>query len=217
LPPDEQGGATSTEVRNEMSDVQMKEGNATLAIGSVRTPTECKSLVEILKTKGFSNNDISVIVPGDSPIQDPKLALDHKPGDDPADEKPRDGSDKLKGLTVGAVSGGIILGTLGGLIGLASITIPGFGLMVVAGPIAAVLTDAAAGGAVGVIAGALMGMRIPEHRAQQYEKSVREGNILISVHTQGAEALKRAMNILAVGGAEDLHEVVETSADSQSP
>jgi hypothetical protein len=61
-----------------------------------------------------------------------------------------------------------------------------------------------------VIAGALMGMRIPEHRAPQYEKSVREGNILISVNTQGAEALKRAMNILAAGGAEDLHEVVET-------
>jgi H+/gluconate symporter-like permease len=108
------------------------------------------------------------------------------------------------------------LGTLGGLIRMASLAIPGLGLIVVAGPIAAALTDAAAGGAVGVIAGALMGMRIPEHRAQQYERSVREGNILISIHTRDTEALKRALNILATGGAEDLHEVVETSADSQS-
>jgi hypothetical protein len=67
-------------------------------------------------------------------IQDPKIALDHKPGDDPADEKPRDGYDKLKTVTVGAVSGGIALGTIGGLIGLASLAVPGLGLIVVAGP-----------------------------------------------------------------------------------
>ena len=199
-----------------MSEVHVKETNATLAIGSVKTQNQCERLVGILKRAGFSDFDISVILPDNNLAQGPKIALDHAPGDDPADEKPRDGSDKLKGLTVGAVSGAVILGTRGGLIGLASLAIPGVGLLVVAGPIAAALTDAAAGGAVGAIAGALMGMRIPEHRAQQYEKSVREGNILISIHTQDTEALKQAMKILADGGAEDLHEVVETSGDSKS-
>jgi hypothetical protein len=65
-----------------------------------------------------------------------------------------------------------------------------------------------------VIAGALMGMRIPEHNAQQYEKTVREGNILISVHAYTAEGLKRAANLLATGGAVDLHQVAETIAES---
>jgi hypothetical protein len=196
-----------------MSAMQVKEENAALAIGSVRTRDQAERLIELLKKAGFSDQDLSVILPGDKLMQDPKIALDHQPGNDPADEKPRDGADKLKGLTVGAVSGGLVLGTIGGLIGLASLAVPGLGIIMVGGPIAAALIDAAASGAAGVIAGGLMGMRIPEQHAKQYEKSVREGSTLISVHTQTAEALQRAMNILAAGGAEDLHEVVETSAD----
>src|ERR1019366_2721459 len=196
-----------------MSAMQVKEENAALAIGSVRTRDQAERLIELLKKAGFSDQDLSVILPGDKLMQDPKIALDHQPGNDPADEKPSDGADKLKGLPVGAVSGGLVLGPIGGLIGLASLAVPGLGIIVVGGPIAAALIDAAASGAAGVIAGGLMGMRIPEQHAKQYEKSVREGSTLISVHTQNAEALQRAMNILAAGGADDLHEVVETSAD----
>jgi hypothetical protein len=58
----------------------------------------------------------------------------------------------------------------------------------------------------------VMGMRIPENRAKQYEKNLRDGSTLISVHAPNADRLKQAMDILAAGGAEDLHEVVETSA-----
>ena len=58
-----------------------------------------------------------MISPNDKLRNDPKIALDHKPGTDPADEKPRDNSERLKGLTAGAVSGGVLLGTIGGLIG----------------------------------------------------------------------------------------------------
>jgi hypothetical protein len=201
--------------RTSMSETQLEERNATLAVGSVKTHDQARRLVAILKRAGFSDNNISVIAPGDESTHDPNIALDHKPGDDPADEKPREGSDKLKGVTIGAVSGGLILGAIGGLIGLATLAIPGLGLIVVAGPIAAALTDAAAGGAAGVIAGALMGMRIPEHRAKQYEESVREGNTLISVHTRSTEEFDRAMKCLATGGAEDLHEAIEAPADPQ--
>jgi len=198
-------------MRTNMSEAQLTEGTATLAVGAVKTNDQAERLIAILRRAGFSDNDISVIAPGSELKHDPKIALDHEPGEDPADEKPRDGSEKLKGLTVGAVSGGLILGTIGGLIGLASLAVPGLGLIVVAGPIAAALTDAAAGGAVGLIAGALMGMRIPEHQAKQYEENVREGNTLISVHTRNAEEFEWAMKLLARGGAEDVHEVVETS------
>jgi hypothetical protein len=195
----------------EMPEIQAKD---TVVIGSVKTRGHAERIIESLKTTGFSDDEISVIFPNNKLSDDPKIAVDHKPGSDPADEKPRDNSERLKGLTAGAVSGGVLLGTLGGLIGLASFVIPGLGLVMVAGPIAAALADAAAGGAVGVIAGALMGMRIPEHNAKQYEKTVREGNILISVHTHDAEGLKRAADILTTGGAEDLHQVVEAIAES---
>jgi hypothetical protein len=198
-------------MRTETSETPLTEGTATLAVGAVKTNDQAEHLIAVLRQAGFSDKDISVIAPGSELNDDPKIAIDHEPGKDPADEKPRDGSDKLKGLTIGAVSGGVILGTIGGLIGLASLAVPGLGLIVVAGPIAAALTDAAAGGAVGLIAGALMGMRIPEHRAKQYEESVREGNTLVSVHTRNAEEFEWAMKVLARGGAEDVHEVVETS------
>jgi hypothetical protein len=191
-----------------------KEAKETLVIGSVKTREHAERIIKSLKRTGLSDDEISVIFPNSRLRDDHKIALDHKPGSDPADEKPRDNSERLKGLTAGAVSGGVLLGTIGGLIGLASFVIPGLGLIVVAGPIAAALADAAAGGAVGVIAGALMGMRIPEHNAQQYEKTVREGNILISVHTHNAEGLMRAADILATGGAEDLHQVIEPIAES---
>jgi hypothetical protein len=196
-----------------MSETQFEETNASLAVGSLKTPDQAERLVTILKRAGFSDCDISIIAPGDQSKHDPKIALDHAPGDDPADEKPRDGSDKLKGATIGAVSGGLILGAIGGIVGLATLAIPGLGVIFVAGPIAAALTDAAAGGAAGVIAGALMGMRIPEHRAKQYEESIRQGNTLISVHTRNAAEFDRAIKYLATGGAEDVHEVIETPSD----
>ena len=192
-----------------MSDANVK--NSTIAIGAVRTRAQAERVIARLKQAGFTDHDLSIIAPGDKLVEDPKIALDHKPGNDPADEKPRDGAEKLKGMTVGAVSGGVVLGAVGGLIGLASLAIPGLGLILVGGPLAAALADAAAGGAAGVIAGALMGMRIPEHRAKQYEKSLREGSTLISVHTATGEHLEKAKDILRAAGAEDSHEIVEAS------
>ena len=82
----------------------------------------------------------------------------------------------------------------------------------VGGPIAAILADAAAGGVAGGYRRRAYGKAYPEHRAKQYEKSLREGSALISVHTQNEEELKKANEILAAGGAEDLNEVVGSSA-----
>ena len=68
--------------------------------------------------------------------------------------------------------------------------IPGAGPFIAAGPIMAALSGAAVGGATGGIIGALVGMGIPELEAKQYEGRLRDGNILISVHTEdGKKAL----------------------------
>ena len=119
-----------------------KEAKETLVIGSVKTREHAERIIKSLKRTRLSDNDISMIFPSNRLREDPKIALDHKPGSDPADEKPRDSSERLKDLTAGAVSGGVLLGTLGSLMGLASFLIPGLGLIVVAGPIAAALADA---------------------------------------------------------------------------
>jgi hypothetical protein len=187
----------------------MTENKSVLAIGAVETRQQAERLLGLLRESGFSSDSLSVILPEDVPANDSKLKLDHAPGQDPADEKQGQVSEKIQSLTIGALSGGVMMGALGGLIGLASLAIPGVGLFVVGGPLVAALADAAAGGAAGIIAGAVMGMRIPDHQAKQYEKSVREGHTLVCVHTTGTDMLQKAIRVLAAGGAKETHEVLK--------
>jgi hypothetical protein len=177
-----------------------------LAIGSLEIQDELEQLLRRLHAAGFSTDAIS-------------LALaDHKVGSDPADEPPREGADKLRDLAVGAASGGAVLGTLGGLIGLASLAIPGLGLLWIGGPLAVALGDAMAGGAVGAVAGALMGMRIPDHQAKQTESS--PGGALVSIYARDEvvqRELKEAMNLLADAQASDLHRIMTESRSDGNP
>ena len=186
----------------------MINDDSLLAIGSLKKRGRLGDLLAQLRAAGFSEAAISVAV------------ADHELGTDPADEPPREGSDKLRDLSVGAASGGVLLGTLAGV---ASLAIPGLGILLVGGPLAIALGDAVVGGAVGAVAGALIGLRIPDHQAKQYEENLHHGGAIVSVHTQSEKELESAMQILADAGAEDLHKVQpaapvtsRTRADGQS-
>jgi hypothetical protein len=76
----------------------------------------------------------------------------------------------------------------------------------------AALAGAGAGGAVGGITGALIGMGIPEYAAKRYEVQVKEGGILLSVHSDNAEWKKRAKEILERTGAQDISSTGEGGA-----
>lgn len=58
-----------------------------------------------------------------------------------------------------------------------------------------------------------MGMGIPEYEAKRYEGRIREGGILLSVHCDDSEWVKRAKNILEETGAEDISSAGEAAAD----
>ena len=77
----------------------------------------------------------------------------------------------------------------------------------------AALAGAGVGGAVGGITGALIGMGIPEYEAKRYEGRVKEGGILLSVHSDNSEWTKRAKEILKRTGAQDISSTGEASAD----
>jgi hypothetical protein len=198
------------------SAVRLKKGgimehqqiNETLALGSVSTEEQAQLLIESLKSEGFLPHDLSVISPNNPSRHDPKFALDHKPGSDPADEKPRNLSNKLKSVTIGAVSGGLILGALGSLIGLISYAVPSLRFMI-SSPLAAALIYAAAGATAGVAGGALVGMRIPDYKTKQHAVDVRASRTIVSVRTQSPHALQRAMQILVAGGAAEVHEKID--------
>jgi uncharacterized membrane protein len=68
----------------------------------------------------------------------------------------------------------------------------------------AALGGAAVGATVGGITGALIGMGIPEYEAKRYEGKIRDGRILLSVHTEDGKERDRAKDIFKNAGAEDV-------------
>jgi hypothetical protein len=69
------------------------------------------------------------------------------------------------------------------------------------------------GGAVGGLAGALVGMGIPEYEAKRYDGRVRQGGILVSVHCDNSEWVGRAKEILKQTGAEHIASAGEAGSD----
>jgi len=153
-------------------------------------------IVEDLKTAGFSNNDISVLLPDKTGTRDF------------AHEK---GTKAPEGAITGAGTGGILGGALGWLAGIGALAIPGLGPFIAAGPIMAALSGAAVGATAGGLVGALVGMGIPEFEAKRYEGKVRQGKILISVHSDNGDETKRAKEIFERAGAEDIATAGEES------
>lgn len=96
------------------------------------------------------------------------------------------------GAGVGAASGALLGGTAGLLASLGVLAIPGFGPLLAAGPLVAILTGAGAGAAVGAVAGGLVGALIvagvPESDAHRYAESVRAGGTLVTVAAEAARA-----------------------------
>jgi hypothetical protein len=162
---------------------------AKAVIAIAKSEDQAVRIVEQLKAAGFSNNDVSVLLPDRAGSRD--FAHEHH-------------TKAPEGAATGAVVGGIAAGALGWLVGIGSLAIPGVGPLIAAGPIMAALSGAAAGGAVGGLAGALVGLGIPEYEAKQYEGKVKNGNILISVHTDDSKQRQKAKDIFERARAEDI-------------
>ena len=162
---------------------------------------QAEQIVERLKSSNFSNNDISALFP------------DKETSRDFAHEK---NTKAPEGAVTGAGTGGLLGGTLGWLAGIGALAIPGVGPFIAAGPIMAALGGAAIGAAAGGIAGGLIGLGIPELEAKRYEGKIKQGNILISVHTDNSDEIERAKTIFQNAGAQDICATGEASAPKDS-
>jgi uncharacterized membrane protein len=151
-----------------------------------------ESVIEQLKATGISAEDISILFAEPS-------------GEEPATKAP-------EGTATGGTAGFVLGGVLGWLAGIGSLAIPGLGPFIAAGPIMAALSGAAVGAALGGIAGALVGMGIPEYEARRYEAQLREGKLLLSVHTEGGEHVEHVLQILRDAKAEEIATSGETGA-----
>jgi hypothetical protein len=173
-------------------------GKNTAAFGIYRTRTQAEAGVDALIQNGFRNEDISVLLPENVGTKDF------------AHEKQ---TKAPEGVTTGATAGGAIGGTLGLLAGIGALAIPGLGPFIAAGPIMGALAGVGSGAVVGGLIGALVGMGIPEYEAKRYEGLIKEGGILVSVHCDNSDWVKRAKDILERTGANDIASAGEAGAD----
>jgi hypothetical protein len=102
---------------------------------------------------------------------------------------------------------------LGWIIGIGALAVPGLGPFIAAGPIMAALAGVGVGGTIGGITGALIGLGIPEYEAKRYEGRVKDGGILLSVHSDDSNWTKRAEEVLKRTGAQDIASTGEASAE----
>lgn len=173
-------------------------GKNTAVFGIFRSREQVERGVDALRAAGFRLTDISALFP------------DNVGTKEFAHEKH---TKAPEGATVGAGIGAVAGGTLGLLAGIGAIAIPGLGPFIAAGPIMGLLAGAGVGGAVGTLAGALIGMGIPEYEAKRYEGMVKEGGILLSVHADDSDWVRKAKEILERGGAHDIASANEAGAD----
>src|SRR6202046_2111127 len=118
----------------------------TAVFGIYKNSALAERAVDRILAEGYSNNDISVLLP-DAPSSK-----------EFAHEK---NTKAPEGTTAGVATGGVVGGTLGLLAGIGALAIPGIGPFIAAGPIMGALAGLGVGGAVGGLIGALVGMGIP--------------------------------------------------------
>ena len=162
----------------------------------VHTHKAAETIVDQLHNAGFASECISVLFPKHEHTEAFAYTYSTK---------------APEGALAGAGAGSLAGGAFGLLAGIGALAIPGVGPFVAAGPVLAALSGAAAGLTVGGVVGALVGMGIPEVEAKRYEDHVRQGRILISIHTDSLQEQKRAEHIFRTASADEVCTTIDTS------
>jgi hypothetical protein len=178
--------------------VMKMAGKKTAVFGIYSSLASADNATDALVRAGFPASDISALLPDNLGTKEI--------GTQKATKAP-------EGAATGAGSGAVLGGALGLLAGIGAIAIPGVGPFIAAGPIMAALAGMGVGGAVGGVTGALIGLGIPEYEAKRYEGRIQKGGILLSVHCDTSDEIKRAKEIMKNTGAEDISSTGESSSD----
>ncbi len=154
-------------------------------IGIFDTPRQAQRAMEMLRGSHLSLDDVSII------SRAAEHGVEVEGGDDVS---------ASQGASIGAVWGGVV--------GLASLVIPGVGPIIAGGALATAVASAVTGaltGAVvgGVAAGLIHFGSISEDEARQYESLVHAGKTLVVVKASD-EATRHVRRVLTKAGAESV-------------
>ena len=154
---------------------------AKLVTGLFRSKVSAESAVDAIMKRGFTRDDISVLMSDATRTKEFGLQTRTHAAD---------------GLGIGSAVGGAVGAALAAIAAVGTtLFLPGINL-VIAGPIAAALAGAGAGGATGGVIGALIGAGIPEYRAKVYDTELRGGGILIGVEARTDEEVDELEKLL---------------------
>ena len=167
---------------------------AKTVVGLMSTAREAESVVRALVSEcGCERSDIGLVARGS---QGEITGGAGTTGDQ--------GSEVASGALKGAGTGAAIGGVLGLVAGVASLSIPGLGPFIAAGPIASALAGVGIGAAAGGLTGALAKLGVPEDEAHYYAEGVRRGGTLITVHAGSDERAQCAAQVMRRHGAADI-------------
>ena len=155
------------------------------AIGTFPSRQAAEEALNELKKSGFSMDRVSVLAKDTDRNEQIAGTQVRDPGDNEAQE----------GAGAGAVTGTVLGGVGGLLVGLGSLVVPGAGPFLAAGTFATTLAGAGIGAAAGSIIGALTGLGIPEEEARSYDNRVSQGDYLVMIEGFRHE-IERAGSIL---------------------
>jgi len=142
----------------------MPKKKNSLVVGVFADRAKAQEAVRALKEAGFTDKQIGVITQGN------KKDLTVTDGA---------GSNIAEGAAIGAATGAGV-GALWAL-GMAAGLLPGIGPAVAGGILASLLASAAGAAAVGGLAGAPIGLGIPEEEAHYYESELKAGRTIVTV------------------------------------
>jgi hypothetical protein len=149
-----------------------------MVTGLFRDRESAERAYSSLNSRGYKNDDVSLMMSDETRN---KYFADDKDSDKDTGDL---GTKAWEGAGKGAAIGAGVGGTLAAIAAIGTtLALPGLGLLI-AGPLAAGLAGAGTGGLTGGLIGGLVGSGIPEERAREYEKGVKEGGILMGVNAR---------------------------------
>jgi len=147
-------------------------------IGVFDSHDAAERCVRQMRAKGFTDNEISLVAKGQGGQGGQGRARGR------GQDMETGGEMGGQNIADGAAWGGA-LGAAGGMLaGAGMLAIPGVGPILAAGPLAATLSGAAAGG----LAGGLLDMGVTEEQGRQYENELRQGRVLAVVEASDQRA-----------------------------
>lgn len=163
-------------------------------VGIFDSYNQAEGAARQIKEKGLRTDDISIVAKGGEEKAGGTSATMGTTGRTATMGK--ESRAQNDNISDGVVTGGILGGLAGLLIGAGSMVIPGLGIVAAAGPITGLLSGAVTGGVVG----GLVDLGIPENRSKQYESEIKSGRVLFSMRTD-EDKVGQVSSILTNNGA----------------